>query len=322
MCRKATGWSYAWSERPFVNNVIFEGNRAISDQILTQSIRTGSRTVLSTAVVTADAQRIVDAYGRTGRLNATVEPQIIRRDGNRIDVVFEIREGGIARVRKINFLHNESFSDTKLRDAINTKEAAWYRLFAASDRYDPGRVEADRSALERFYSSFGYEDFRVTAVDSALSEDGRGFAITYILDEGILYSVDAVSIISNVPGVDIVQMERLIRIKPGSIFDGVKVQRTADAILSRLELDDIPFANVIPKIDKDPEAGLATITFAITSATRRYIDRIDIRGNVRTLDTVIRRELTFSEGDPLNYARIAASRREPPQARVLWKPQY
>ena len=297
-------------ERPFVNVVAFEGNSIVADEILASAIRTRSRTVFSVAVVEADAQRMVDVYGRSGRLNAKVIPQIVKREGNRIDVVFEIDEGPITRVRKIVFLRNDAFSDSTLLDVIETREAAWFRLFVTTDRYDAGRVEADREALIRYYRGNGYADFEIVSLVSSLTEDGSGFVLTFTLDEGVRYTVSSISAVSSVSEVDAAEFEGFLdSVQPGDVYDGIQVERITEAILSEIELAGINFMKVVPEVTLNKEEATVEIVFNIDPAEQRYVERIDIEGNVRTLDSVIRREFTFVEGDALNRARIAETRR-------------
>ena len=296
-------------ERPFINVVAFEGNRSISDELLEPAVRSRSRTVFAPAVVEEDARKIVEAYGRTGRLSATVVPQIIEREGNRVDVVFEIDEGPISRIRRVAFVGNEAFSDSTLRGVVESKQAAWYRIFVDTDRFDPGRVEIDKESLIRFYHGNGYADFRVLSAVSSLTESGSGFVITFKVEEGPRYQFGMLRVVSYVATVQPDELEDLIIAGPGEVYDALLIVRIVGDMLNRLEGGGESFVDVVPVIERNSEDRTVDVSFQVNRIPSRYVERIEIVGNTRTLDSVIRREFAFVEGDPLNLTRLAESRR-------------
>ncbi len=297
------------TERPFISEVSFEGNQSIADDLISPVVQSRSRTVFSPALVEEDALRIVDAYSRSGRLGATVVPKVIEREENRVDVVFEIDEGSITRIRKISFIGNRAFSDSRLRGVIESREAAWFRIFTSTDRFDQGRVEVDKEALVRYYTGRGYADFRVLSAVPSLSELGSGFVITFTLDEGPRYAFGDVRVVSEVPSVDPGELEDLLVSAPGDVFDSLVVERTVGAMIERLETGGALFLTVVEDIRKDRDARIVNVDFRVRRTAARYVERIEIEGNVRTLDSVIRREFNFAEGDPLSAAKLAESRR-------------
>ena len=296
-------------ERPFVNNVSFEGNDIVDSETLAAGIRTRSRTVYSPATVEADAARIVDLYARSGRLAALVVPKYIERENNRVDIVFEIDEGPISRVRRIAFLGNRVFSDWTLRRVINSREAAWYRIFASTDLFDAGRLEADKALLSRYYAGRGYADFEVLSAVASLTESGSGFVITFTVEEGERYDFGQVSLESELTGIDSDALRELIDFETGEVFDAIAAVQAGEAIQSELERAGQPFVNVEIETTKNEEALTMDVAFRILPAEQVYVERIQIDGNVRTLDSVLRREFTFAEGDAFNRTKMAATRR-------------
>ena len=297
-------------ERPFVNEVVFEGNDILADDALAAGIRTRSRTVYSAATVEADAVRIVDLYARAGRLAATVEPNYIERDNNRVDIVFEIDEGPVSRVRRVAFVGNRVFSDWTLRRVVNSREAAWYRIFASTDLFDPGRLDADKALLARYYAGRGYADFEVLSAVASLTESGSGFVITFTVREGERYDFGEVSLESEVPEIDPQALRELIEFDTGDVFDGIEVEQTAEAIQGDLERAGSPFVEVDVETRKNADARTLDVRYRIVAAEAIYVERIQIDGNIRTLDSVIRREFTFMEGDAFNRTKLAATRRK------------
>jgi outer membrane protein insertion porin family len=296
------------AENPIVNRVAFEGNRRISNDVLAAEAQLRARSVLTPQLVQLDRQRILDLYARRGRFAAVVEPKIIEIDQNRVDLVFEISEGPTALVARINFVGNTGFSDSRLREVIATKEQAFYRLLSTSDSYDPQRLAFDRELLRRYYLRNGYPDVQIGAATAELAPDRSGFFLTFNVNEGPRYTFGDIEITSAFPGLDVSTLRRFAEISSGSIYDGDAVERSSEALSDAANLRGFPFVNVEPRITRDPETRRANITFAINEGPRVYIERIDISGNTRTQDRVIRREFRLADGDAFNAAQIRRSR--------------
>jgi outer membrane protein insertion porin family len=298
------------AENPIVNRVAFEGNRKLTDSNLNNEVQLRPRSVFTTQQVQADRQRILDAYARRGRFATTVEPKLIELDQNRVDVVFEIHEGDAALVARINFVGNRAFSDSKLREIVGTREQAWYRFFSSSDQFDPDRLAFDRELLRRYYLRAGYADVQVTNATAELAPDRSGFFLTYTIDEGPRYRVGKVEVVSNVrnlEGASLLPMAER-EISGGDWYDGDAVERITTSLQDTANLRGFPFIEVQPRINRDREARRVDLSFDVNEAPRVFIDRIDIAGNTRTLDRVIRREFRVAEGDAFNAAQIRRSR--------------
>ncbi|MDB5374136.1 MAG: bamA, partial [Belnapia sp.] len=213
------------AENPIVNRVAFEGNRKISDDVLSKEIQLRGRAVFTPQAVQADRQRISELYARRGRFAATVEPKIIQLDQNRVDLVYEIQEGEAALVARINFVGNGAYSDSRLKEVVATKEQAWYRLLSSSDQFDPERLAFDRELLRRYYLRNGYADVQVTNATAELAADRTGFFVTYSVDEGVRYRVGKVDVVSNLRNLDADSVRRLVDVEQGDWYDGDVVER-------------------------------------------------------------------------------------------------
>jgi outer membrane protein insertion porin family len=296
------------TENPTINSVTFEGNHKIDDKTLTPLIDERPRGVYSPQVAQADRQKILDAYAKRGRFGATVEPKIIRLEQNRVDVVFEINEGTSTLVSRIAFVGNHKFSESRLREVINTREEAFYRILSSSDSYDPERVTYDRELLRRFYLKNGYADFEVKNVTAELAPDRSAFFLTFTLSEGDQYKVGAVSIDNKLPKLDGNELLPLIDLQVGDIYDGDSVERSVTALETAVQNRGYAFVQVRPRIARNREKHTVDLVFDIGEGPRVYVERIDIEGNTRTKDKVIRRELRFAEGDAFNAGNVRISR--------------
>lgn len=296
------------AENPLISRVAFEGNRRISDDVLRNEVQLRPRSVYTSQLVQADRQRILDLYARRGRFAARVEPKIIELDQNRVDVVFEIQEGEAALVARINFVGNRAYSDSRLREVVSTKEQAFYRFLSNSDTFDPDRLNFDRELLRRYYLRTGYPDVQVGAATAELAPDRSGFFLTYNINEGQRYTFGTVEITSAFPNLDTAQIRRFLEISSGEWYDGDAVERSAQALADAANLRGFPFVDVQPRITRDTEARKVNITFAVNEAPRVFVERIDINGNTRTQDRVIRREFRVAEGDAFNAAQVRRSR--------------
>jgi outer membrane protein insertion porin family len=296
------------AENPIINRLAFEGNRRIDDETLQAEVQLRPRVVYTATKVQSDAKRILDIYRRSGRFAATVEPKVIPLDQNRVDLVFEINEGEVTEVRRIDFVGNDNYSDGTLRGEILTTESAWYRFFATSDTYDPDRITVDREALRNFYLDEGYVDFRVVSSVAELSPNRDAFFITFTVDEGERYRFGKVEIISALKDLDPQSLEDELETDEGDWYDQSKVDATVTALTERVSELGYAFVEVEPVPQKDLVGRTVAITYQVREGARIYVERIDIHGNVRTLDEVIRREFRLVEGDAFNSSKIRRTR--------------
>ncbi|MFC3124724.1 outer membrane protein assembly factor BamA [Pseudoroseomonas globiformis] len=295
-------------ENPIVNQVAFEGNSALSDDTLRPVITLRERAVFTPATAQADRQRLLELYARRGRFAARVEPKIIERDQNRVDVVFEITEGDSALISRVNFIGNEAFSDSRLKEIVASRESAWYRVFSTSDTYDPERLNFDRELLRRYYQREGYADVQITDATAELAPDRSGFFVTYTIKEGPRYRVGKVDINSSLRNVTGADLTPALTIRQGDWYDGDAVENMNQTLIDRANLAGAPFVEVEPRITRHPEDRRVDVAFNVAEGPRAYIERIDITGNTRTQDRVIRREMRMVEGDAFNAAQLNRSR--------------
>lgn len=295
-------------ENPIVNRVAFEGNKRVNDEALTNEVQLRPRQVFTRTKVQEDVKRILDVYRRSGRYAVSVEPKIIEQEQNRIDLVFEVNEGDPTYIRRINFVGNQKFSDGALREAIVSREERWYRFFSAADTYDPDRLTYDRELLRRYYLKNGYSDFRVVSAVAELTPDRTGFFVTFTIDEGERYKFGKMDIQVGIPDVKSEDLVPYIVGETGDWYNADLVEDTVQGMTDVLGSLGYAFVDVRPRVRHDREGRVIDITYTIQEGPRVFVDRIDITGNVRTLDEVIRREILVTEGDAFNTAKLRRSR--------------
>ena len=294
-------------ENPIINRIAYEGNKKIKDRILKEEVRLRPRMVLSHHSVEAARQHILEIYRRTGRFSATVEPKIIRLPQNRVDLVFEINEGAVTFVRKINFIGNKRYSNNVLEEQMLTKRKKWYRFFANDDTYDPDRFQADQQMLKEFYYNSGFPRFRILSAVAELAPDHQGFFLTINLREGDRYKFGKISFVSSVPQVNTTKLKEQITFTEGDWFSGKSLENSVDKISNIVGTRGYAFAQIDPKITINDKTKTVDVAFTISEGPRVYIERIEISGNKRTRDYAIRRELQVHEGDAYNDAKVKKS---------------
>lgn len=294
-------------ENPIINRIAFEGNRDLKSEELEAEVQLRPRTVYTRTKVQNDVARILEIYRRNGHFSATVEPKVIRQEQNRVDLVFEIDEGDPTRVREINFIGNEAYSDGSLREEIATKESAWYRFFTTDDTYDPDRLAYDQELLRRFYLSRGYADFRVLSVVADLTADRRDFFITFTIEEGPRYRFGEVGVISELRGLEPEDIEGDLTMDPGDWYDAQEVEDVVQDMTIELGNRGFAFVDVRPRAQRDRENLTVDVNFLVGEGDHIYVEEINIYGNFRTEDEVIRRQFKLAEGDAFNLARLQRS---------------
>ncbi|WP_421786694.1 outer membrane protein assembly factor BamA [Hyphobacterium sp.] len=294
-------------ENPIINRVILEGNRAVDDEAINEEIQAQPRAIFTRARVQADVQRIIEVYRRSGRFAAQVTPRIVELPQNRVDLVFEISEGPVTGVRRVNFIGNESFSDRELRRELVTVESRWWRFFSTNDNYDPDRLEYDRELLRQFYQNRGYADFRVVSAVAELTPDQEDFYITFTLDEGDIYTFGDISVETELPDIDPERLVGFLPVRTGELFRGELIEESVDTLNFAVGATGYAFVNIAPNIARNRDDRTVDVVFEIEEGPRVYIERIDVVGNTRTLDHVIRRELELVEGDAFNRSLIDRS---------------
>jgi outer membrane protein insertion porin family len=296
-------------ENPIINRIAFEGNQRLEDEELLDEVQLRPRVVYTRTRVQNDVARILELYRRSGRFAATVEPQVIQLPQNRVDLVFEIDEGPLTGVQRISFVGNEAFSDSTLRGEILTTESRWWRFLATNDTYDPDRLAADRDLLRRFYLSEGYADFRVISAVAELTPDNEEFFVTFTIDEGERYEFGTIGVTSQLPDLDVEQLRPLIESEEGDWYSSDAIEASIDALTDAAADQQFAFVDVQPRITRDRDERLINVTYEIGEGPRVFVERIDISGNVRTVDSVIRREMELVEGDPFNQSLLRRSER-------------
>ncbi|WP_188054957.1 outer membrane protein assembly factor BamA [Sphingosinithalassobacter sp. CS137] len=294
-------------ENPIINRVLLEGNKRLKDDKITPEIRLAPRQIFTRTAVRADVARIVELYRRQGRFAAVVEPQMVMLDQNRVDVVFEIREGPKSKVRQINIIGNEQFSDGELRGEMATKQSRLWTIFSSNTSYDQDRLAYDQQKLRQFYLTQGYADFRVISAVAELTPDNRDFIITYVVEEGERYKFGDVTVDSAIRDFNDQALAASLPFREGDWYDAKKVEDAVDQLSEMAGLYGYAFADVRPEFQRNREDLTMGINFNVAEANRTYIERIEITGNTQTQDEVIRREFRVAEGDAFNTFLVKRS---------------
>ncbi len=296
-------------EASVIDRIAFEGNNKIKDEQLLQEIQSKERGTMSRATVQADVQRILEVYHRNGRFDVQVVPKIIERPNNRVDLIFEVKEGEKTGIKSIIFVGNHAYSSYRLKEVIKTSTSNILSFLQTTDVYDPDRIEADRDLIRRFYLSHGYADVQVVSATGEYDPAQKGFIITFAIEEGALYHFGTVDIQSNIRAVDPQSVKFALRMHPGGVYNGDAVEKTVEDLTVEITKHGYPFATVRPRGDRNAQTHTINVLFVVDEGARAYVERINIRGNTRTRDYVIRREFDISEGDPYNRALVDRAER-------------
>lgn len=292
-------------ENPVVNRIVLEGNKRLKEDKIRPEIKVAPRQIFTRSKVRADVARIIELYQRQGRYAATVEPKMVKLDQNRVDIVFEISEGPKSKVRQINILGNEKFSDKKVIGEMATRPSSLLGLLSSKDSYDPDKLAYDQSKMRQFYLTQGYADFRVVSATAELTPDKRDFIVTYVVEEGDRYKFGDVTIDSELR--DYKPKADMLATKKGNWYNAKMVEDTVESLTEAAGLFGYAFAEVNPDFIRDKETLSMGIAYRISDAPRVYVERIDINGNTTTQDKVVRREFRLAEGDPFNSFQVRRS---------------
>lgn len=295
-------------ENPIVNQVVFEGNHGLAETKLRDEVQIRPRSIFTKARVQQDVARIVELYRRSGRISATVTPKIVELPQKRVDLVFEINEGPKTGIRRINILGNKAFSDNDLRDAMVTKESQWWRILSSNTNYDPDRLDYDREQLRKYYTNKGYADFRVLSSVAELSPSQKDFAITMTVEEGPRYKFGNLTVETENKRLDPEFLKALLPMHKGELYQSDRIEDAVDALTFAAGAAGYAFVDIRPRTTNNREKKTVDIVFQVREGPHVYIERVDIVGNTRTIDPVIRREMLLSEGDAYNKVLLDRSK--------------
>jgi outer membrane protein insertion porin family len=295
-------------ENPVINRIAFEGNSDTETDILKSEISLRPRVIYTRTKVLKDVKRILAIYRSSGRFAATVEPKVIQLEQNRVDLIFEIKEGDLTQIQSIRFVGNREFGDGELRSVIQTKESSWYRFLSSDDKYDPDRLTFDRELLRRFYLSDGFADFAVLSAVAELTPDRKDFFLTFTIDEGRRYRFGKINIKASLRDLNISDVEDEVKIERDDWYNLKAIDKSVAKLTDKVGQLGHAFVDIRPRIDRDRKKRTIDVTFEINEGPRVFVERIDIVGNVRTKDRVIRREFRLIEGDAFNSSKLRRSR--------------
>jgi outer membrane protein insertion porin family len=294
-------------ENPVIHQIAFEGNESLKDDALEREIALKPRRTYTQMAVQEDVKRLQKLYQRGGRFSTQIEPKIIPLEQNRVNLVFEIKESDVTKVKKIYFIGNEAYSDGALTRVVRTEPQRWYKFFSSDDTYDPDRLMYDQELLRRHYVSNGYADFQVTSANVELSPEQDGFYVTFSVSEGPKYTFGVVDVRSALPNVNLDEIKKTITTAQSETFNAEQVEESIDALTKELGDQGYAFVAVDPLMQKNSTDKTVSVMYGIKEGPRVYVERIDIHGNVRTLDEVVRREFRLSEGDPYSATKLQRS---------------
>ena len=294
-------------ENPVINRIAFEGNKHRKEENLSAEVSLKARVIYTRTKVQSDVNRILTLYRRSGRFAATVEPKVIQLPQNRIDLIFEIGEGDLTQVERIRFVGNKEFDDSRLREIIRTRETRWYRFFTSDDTYDPDRLTLDRELLRRFYLKNGFADNRVISAVAELTPDREDFFITFTIDEGARYRIGTIGVEARLRDLDPEELRQGLEMEEGEWYNADDIEDASDDLADAVGDKGYAFVDVRPRIVRDRPNRTINVTFEIGEGPRVFVERIDITGNVRTLDKVVRREFRLVEGDAFSSTKLRRS---------------
>jgi outer membrane protein insertion porin family len=297
------------SEYQVVNQVLFQGNKKLKDNALAAAVQLKPRGTFSQQALDADVEAVKAAYRRIGRDDAAVTTQIMDLGDNRVNVVFNINEGGRTQIAAINFVGNSAYSSRRLSDVISTKRSSILSFVLRDDVYDEDKLRADEELLRRFYYNHGYADFQVISAVGELDETTNKYTVTITVQEGDRYTFGDVSVESTIPEVDAASLQSAVETHKGDVYNAENVEDTIIALTERVAGSGYPFAQVTPRGDRNFENHTISVVYTIDQGTKAYVERIEIRGNDRTRDYVIRREFDVSEGDAFNQVLIQRAKK-------------
>ncbi|TPI22976.1 MULTISPECIES: outer membrane protein assembly factor BamA [unclassified Mesorhizobium] len=297
------------SEYKVVNQVLFQGNKKLKDNALQAAIQLKPRATFSQQALDADVESVKAAYKRIGRDDAAVTTQIMDLGDNRVNVVFNINEGGRTQIAAINFVGNHAYSSRRLSDVINTKRSSWLSFVLRDDVYDEDKLRADQELLRRFYYNHGYADFQVVSAVGELDDTTNKYTVTITVQEGDRYTFGDVSVESTIPEVDSKSLESAVETHKGDVYNAKDVEDSIVALTEKVAGSGYAFAQVTPRGDRNFENHTISVVYTIDQGTKAYVERIEIRGNDRTRDYVIRREFDVSEGDAFNQVLIQRAKK-------------
>jgi outer membrane protein insertion porin family len=309
MFRRGSAIVVQVEENPLINSVTIQGNDELDDKKLKAEVKLRERTIFTRSRAQQDVQRLEALYRRSGYNNARVTPQLKPLDQNRVDLVYVVTEGQETGIAAIGFVGNNAFSDDQLRSVITTSESAWWKFFSTTDTYDPDRLNYDKELLRRHYLKNGFADVEIISADAQLGADGTNYNIVFTVNEGPQYTIGNVSVNTGNTTIDPRALQSAVQESAGEVYDASKVDQSVEKMTLEAGKSGFAFARAQPQINRDPASRRLDIVYQLEEGPRVYVERIDIIGNVRTLDEVIRRELNIAEGDAYNRILVDRARR-------------
>ncbi len=295
-------------ENPTINLVSFKGNSKIKDEDLITEITLKERSVYSRNKVKKDIQRMLSLYQRSGRLSTEIDPKLELLDNNRVNLTYEITESDVAKVSSIIILGNKAFSTSKIKSLMKTKENTLLRILSSADNYDPDKLEYDKQLITQFYNNNGYPKFKFISSIAQLKANSNDFEILLNVSEGEKFNFGKLTVESKLKKMNSELIEDNLPIKDGNLFDRSLVKKSVDELKEYAQLDGYSFIDINTEFFENTDSNSLDIKLIINEGPRVYVNKINIDGNTRTIDKVIRREINLTEGDAYNKYSINYSK--------------
>jgi outer membrane protein insertion porin family len=295
-------------ENRALGRIAFEGNTRIKVEELRKVIESKERGAFNRARVQSDVAHIVELYHQRGRYDVRVDPKTIEGPDRRVDLVFEIKEGARTGVRQIQFVGNNAYSATQLKGVVKTGQTNFLSALLNNDLYDADRIEGDRDLLRGFYRARGYADARITAATAQYDPDQKGFVLTYTIEEGPRYRLGSVEITSDVADVDPASLRGSLATRSNDVYNADAIEKTVATLGVKIARNGESFADVQVQSERAADNTI-NLRYVVAKGPRVYVERIEIHGNAKTRDYVIRREFDFAEGDAYNSALVTRAER-------------
>jgi outer membrane protein insertion porin family len=287
-----------------VSSVLFEGNNAFSDAALLAMVNVGERGSFTDQSLASDVESIRLAYAAKGFDKVSVTAKTEPSDSGRTRVTFVVAEGERTGVAAINFTGNSSIGSGALKAIIRTHETGLLSWLFRDDTYSQEQLQVDSSLIELYYANHGYPDAKVTSAVGEFDASRSAYFVNFTVSEGDRYRFGDVAVETSIPGLNADVLASTIRTGKGDTYSLSKLNRSQEDMAVEATGQGYAFADVRPRVERDAANGVFNVTYLVDEGARLYVERINITGNTKTRDAVIRRELDFGEGDPFNRTMV------------------
>ena len=297
-------------ERPSIASISFNGNENLETDTLTDSLKEigfAEGEVFNRSIFDQVEQELRRTYFSQGKYAVQIESTVTPLERNRVGVDFQISEGRAATIKKINIVGNDVFDDDELVDLFKLTTSGWLTVFTQTDQYSKQRLSADLETLRSYYLDRGYANFNIDSTQVSISPDKQDVFITINVTEGKKFRVREVDLTGEIV-VPTEELTQLVLLREGDVFSRKKISETRSSLATRLGEEGYAFANVNAVPDLDNDAGTVKLTFFVDPGRRVYVRRVTFKGNSKTRDEVLRREMRQLERAWIDTSKVERSK--------------